>query len=239
MSYIIVTGKLDSGKSTVIDILAQKGFKTVKYTDVLSRMFDRTSLQERICSIFGDKAVKNGRLDLKYIQLMLYYNNEINKQELEYCMSSFFFSDFSEETWAYTDEPIFVEVPYIKNIINKFKEKLVNIKATIIVKATEENRKARAKKLTHELLLEKDFVDFDIEGIELENDTSLVSLNHSIEYILNSIEFTDSERNSVFLRFYKEHCQQEKEDIHCLAYYKFKNCSKCPFPCLSNKHRRK
>ena len=51
---VAITGGIADGKSTVLDILAKKGFQTESSDEIARRLFSDVSVQAEICSIFGE-----------------------------------------------------------------------------------------------------------------------------------------------------------------------------------------
>lgn len=73
MFVLGVTGGIGSGKSTVSDILANKGIRVLDADRISKEVTDVNGIAlPEIAEVFGNRAIRNGALDRKYISSIVF-----------------------------------------------------------------------------------------------------------------------------------------------------------------------
>ena len=73
MFVLGVTGGIGSGKSTVSDILANKGIRVLDADKISKEVTDVNGIAlPEIAEVFGNRAIRNGALDRKYISSIVF-----------------------------------------------------------------------------------------------------------------------------------------------------------------------
>lgn len=73
MFVLGVTGGIGSGKSTVSDILANKGIRVLDADRISKEVTDINGIAlPEIAEVFGNKSIRNGALDRKYISSIVF-----------------------------------------------------------------------------------------------------------------------------------------------------------------------
>ena len=107
-----ITGKIASGKSTVLKILKDKGFKVFSADEEVARLYTLESVKKGLISIFGE-AVLNDNLTISkpYIKNAIFNNLELKKKLEEYIHPLVKHSIQSFISKNKTEKLIIIEVP--------------------------------------------------------------------------------------------------------------------------------
>lgn len=71
-----LTGNIGSGKSEVATLLRQAGIDVINLDNIGREISHNDSTKEQIVAIFGDRAIKNGELDRKFIQAEIFASDK-------------------------------------------------------------------------------------------------------------------------------------------------------------------
>ena len=76
-----ITGKSGSGKSTYAQQLAEEnGFRVVNIDKISHAIMNLPAIKARLTDIFGDKVIKDGVIDRKYLGDLIFENRHLYKE---------------------------------------------------------------------------------------------------------------------------------------------------------------
>lgn len=79
--FIAITGHMGSGKTTVAEILREKGFDAIDVDCFSKELINKdNNVKRKLCSLINNKAVYNNQVDFKYIGKYFDENFDIEKQ---------------------------------------------------------------------------------------------------------------------------------------------------------------
>jgi dephospho-CoA kinase len=82
MEYIILTGGIASGKSSVDKILLKNGFSIIDADKIAHKLLDKKAAQ--ITNVFGDKFIENGKVKRKELGALVFHDKK--KREILECI---------------------------------------------------------------------------------------------------------------------------------------------------------
>ncbi len=233
----LVTGRIGSGKSKVMDILSKKGYKCIRTDDVAKNLEVRLEFFKHAVFIFGKACLTSrGEIDKAYLwkefmaksEAFDRYDTYVTESVIRYIRS---------ETMD-DNVPVFVETALVQKHLDALLAD-IPIEDVIHVQADDDIRIKRLihRGMTHERAC---FVDstqgFKWGGAKLhvldvhnDNDTDALALN--VNNALMCCSFSEPERDTMFLRKYNESPSYAKVNTRCYLYFNTGHCSKCPFPC--------
>lgn len=140
-TLVLLTGLMGSGKSTVANLIREKGYKVIDTDTLMKSLYDDPSIKQYVRVLFGNRAfedwpernsddVKDRKVDLKYIKEVFFDKQfMLASDALEAALYQSFRSHF--RLYDDTDDIIFVEaapVKYIDCFIRDYKIKnFVNV----------------------------------------------------------------------------------------------------------------
>lgn len=74
---VAITGGIGSGKSTVVHILRQKGYKTVDCDILAKQIAELPQTVDKVCKLLGKDAVSDGKLNRPYIRKTVFANSDL------------------------------------------------------------------------------------------------------------------------------------------------------------------
>lgn len=247
----LVTGKIGSGKSQVIDILKEKGFQTFKCDDVAKGMWAVPDVFQFLTQLFGKDVITNeGVIDKDFLRKAFMkeeYQEKFRRYE-NYIADKVF--DWIEKQIGSTNpkEPIFIECAWIKKFITFITHRVCSSMRIFIVKANDDVRNDRLLKrgVPQELINKTNEVqDWEItKGQKLgnriyyiDNSRSVSNLFDNVQKVLEECTFNREEQEEIFKRIYEKSPYFVKPNVYCYLYHNMLGCAMCPFPCSnSDKH---
>ncbi|MGL5440493.1 MAG: dephospho-CoA kinase [Filifactoraceae bacterium] len=109
-----LTGSIGTGKTTVSNILINRGIRVIDADKISRKITDDTEYLREIVDCFGEKILDNkGKLDRGYLRNLI-FSNDIYKMKLEDIMHPLINQRIWEEYLIYKDEAIVVfDIPLL------------------------------------------------------------------------------------------------------------------------------
>ncbi len=170
-----LTGVFGSGKTTVASIFKKYGIDVISCDDLVAELLEKEEVKKKLAEIFGNRAVKNGKVDKKKIAEVIFTDRE-KKEKLENLIHPLVFKRIDEEIKKNIDRIkkkgiIIVEIPLLFE--TKSEKKFDYI---IVVSASVDIIKSR---------LREKFNDREIE-LRWENQLPLKFKEKNADYIINN-----------------------------------------------------
>lgn len=241
----LVTGKIGSGKSKVIEILQEKGFQTFKCDYVAKGMWAVPEVFQFLVQLFGKDVLNDDScIDRNFLReafMKEEYQEKFRRYE-NYIVDVVF--KWIEKQIENCKEPVFIECAWIKKYVTFITHRSSTIRI-FIVNAEDEVRNARAlqRGVPKELLDKTNKIqDWELTKSQklgnkvyaIDNSGSISDLFDNVHKILEQCSFTTEEREAVFQRMYNNSRDFVKPNVHCYMYHNMVGCAKCPFPCQSS-----
>lgn len=244
--YVLITGFMGSGKSTVSEILRNKTFKVVDSDSFVKNLYKTDdTLKKLVISKFGVEASSNYEgpdkpfdLDFEFAKKEFFKEENDNKRrELEAYACGYLSVNikFQQELWGYP--VIFIEAALTEAIPTLIE--LLNIKIVIDVSIDENLRVSRLaqrgidEKTVKERMRLQQYPDFteDITVYPITNNGSVAELFDQVNDMLKNGFLTQDEKYQHFKTYLDNAPGYCKSNTWCYSYYNGKGCANCPFPC--------
>jgi len=107
---IALTGSISTGKSTVVELLKQTGFHVIDADSVAHQVLD--DQHQAIAKEFGEKYVRDGKVDRKLLGNMIFADQE-KRKVLEELLHPLIYARIAEESTLLDKraEPYIVDIP--------------------------------------------------------------------------------------------------------------------------------
>lgn len=170
-----LTGVFGSGKTAVASIFKKYGIDVISCDDLVAELLEKEEVKKELAGIFGNRVMKNGKLDKKKIAEVIFTDRE-KKEKLENLIHPLVFKRIDEEIKKNIDRIkkrgiIIVEIPLLFE--TKSEKKFDYI---IVVSASVDIIKSR---------LRERFNDREIE-LRWENQLPLKFKEKNADYIINN-----------------------------------------------------
>lgn len=132
---IALTGSISTGKSTAVELLKQTGFHVIDADSVAHQVLDEQ--HQAIAKAFGEKYVRNGKVDRKSLGNMIFADQQ-KRKVLEELLHPLIYAKIAEESTLLDKraEPYIVDIPLffeggryaIENVIVVYAKKQQQLK---------------------------------------------------------------------------------------------------------------
>ena len=110
---IVITGSIGTGKSTALDIIKELGFTVLDSDKIVHEGYNIGSdLYYRIIEHFGDKILKDEKIDRRKLGRIV-FNNEEKLHELNNLVHGYVYNKLKEGIENCYDNVIFLDIPLI------------------------------------------------------------------------------------------------------------------------------
>ena len=133
---IALTGSISTGKSTVVNLLKEKGFHIIDADTIAHQILD--TQHQAIATIFGEQFVHEGKVDRKALGAVIFADKEKRKQ-LEGLLHPLIYDEIerlASEEDKYV-KPYFVDIPLF------FETKRYPIERSLVIYAPKEQQLSR------------------------------------------------------------------------------------------------
>ncbi|MBO7693935.1 MAG: dephospho-CoA kinase [Methanobrevibacter sp.] len=248
--FVLITGRMGSGKSAVSDLLRKKHYKVIDTDSEVKKYYEDPDVFKFIVNTFGKGILdENGSID-KWKILQVYKRKD--KTECN-ALSAILISKLIEQLSAIQkQEVIFVEGALIREI-GWFVHAL-SINKILYVDSSDELRYKRiSKRESYADLLEldsmqckdnlynyycgEDHINFGNLGDSfsvhlIENNGSIEELNDKImDFLEKDLKLDFIEKLEMYRRYLGESPSYCAENSWCYSFYNTGGCNSCPFPC--------
>ena len=262
--FVLITGRMGSGKSKVSELLRKKHYKVIDSDSEVKKLYENPAVFQEIVNGLGPWVLDdNGRIDTsKLLKDVFTGDDECRKQWRNIVMNAVIWEFIDQLTQRYKDnkEVIFIEAALTPEI--GWVRHHLDIYDVIMVKADEKTRKDRMwSRSNHELLMMLDktqdekYLNLyksesklpatsidppDIMAV-VENNETVEDLNDRLMEVLEKeLNITHEEKLAVYLRYLKEAPNYCHDNAWCYSFFNLGGCNSCPFPCANqDKYYRK
>lgn len=244
--YVLITGFMGSGKSTVSELLRAKTFKVIDSDSFAKNLYKTDdTLKKLVISKFGIEASSNYEdpdkpfdLDFEFAKKEFFKaENDEKRRDLESYICGYLSVNvqFNRELWGYP--VVFIEAALTEAIPTLVE--LLKIKTVIDVSIDDRLRASRlaqrgidTKTLNERMRLQK-YIDFDetITVYPITNNGTIIDLYHQVDDMLKNGFMNSREKYQHFKAYLDNAPEYCRTNTWCYLYYNNKGCSNCPFPC--------
>lgn len=245
--FILLTGLIGAGKSTVADLLRKKHYIVVDSDSEAKALYRTPEVFRKAVSTFGKGIITDeGYIDLEALKPRVFDHEDDRMQSfLEYLVDML--SEALADRYGNTEEIVFVEAastPQLYRVIF-----LLSIHEAIYVNAPSDVRYGRLQNDRNMTLEDIKRIDalqkwtyygrFQPEGkggrpvmYLLNNSGDKADLLEPLDGILaRDIAPTPRQKYALYERYLRESPDYCKENAWCYSFYNMGGCTFCPFPC--------
>ena len=187
---IAVTGGIGSGKSTVLNMIAERGYPVMSCDRIYSELAERPEFIAKLCRRFGDIVDDNGRLDRKKLSEIVFGDRE-KLAALDEITHPAIYNEMFRRAAGY-DKICFCEVPLLfeggaQSLFDGVIVVLRNASERIAGAAKRDNVPEEAVKIRMASQFDYDNGDF-AEYYVIHNNSNLAQLREEVEATLKRIE---------------------------------------------------
>ena len=245
--FILLTGLIGAGKSTVADLLRKKHYIVVDSDSEAKALYRTPEVFRKAVSSFGKGILTDeGDIDLEALRPRVFDHEDDRMQSfLEYLVDTL--SIALADRYGNTEEIVFVEAAFTPQLYRVIF--LLSIHEAIYVNAPRDVRYGRLQNDRNMTLADIKRIDalqkwtyygrFQPEGkggrpvmYLLNNSGDKADLLEPLDDILtNRIVLSTEEKYALYERYLRESPDYCKENAWCYSFYNMGGCSACPFPC--------
>ena len=254
--FVLITGKMASGKSKVSELLRKKHYKVIDSDAEVKKLYEKPIVFQEIVNGLGPWVLDDkGHIDTsKLLSEVFTRTDEVGRRWRNIVTGSVMWEFLDIQNRLYTDskEVIFIEAALTPEL--GWCRSYLSIYDVIMVKTDEKTRLDRLySRPNHELLSELDktqdekYLNLyksdlmpaspidppDIMAV-IENNGTEEDLNKRLMVILEKeLNITHEEKLATYLRYLKECPTYCHDNAWCYSFFNCGGCDSCPFPCQS------
>lgn len=254
--FVLITGKMGSGKSKVSELLRKKHYIVVDSDSEVKKLYSEDS-EIFQCAVeqFGPVCLNaDGTLNKEYLANEVMFSKDPEMYEKkEYFMCNVVLRLLSklESFYEKWDEVIFVEAALTKEV--GWCRIALSMHDVIMVKTDEELRQERLKQRPNyertkefdQLQDENNLNVYRSYGVEeqlslpenlivLENNGTETELNDKLMVVLEKqLGLTHKEKLATYIRYLQSAPDYCHDNAWCYSFFNLGGCNSCPFPCAS------
>ena len=254
--FILITGKMASGKSKVSELLRKKHYKVIDSDAEVKKLYEKPIVFQEIVNGLGPWVLNDkGHIDTsKLLSEVFTRTDEVGKHWRNIVIQAVMWEFLDIQNRLYTDskEVIFIEAALTSEL--GWCRSYLSIYDVIMVKTDEKTRLDRLySRPNHELLSELDktqdekYLNLyksdlmpaspidppDIMAV-IENNGTEEDLNERLMVILEKeLNITHEEKLATYLRYLKECPTYCHDNAWCYSFFNLGGCNNCPFPCAN------
>lgn len=245
--FILLTGLIGAGKSTVADLLRKKHYIVVDTDSEAKSLYRTPEVFRKAVSTFGKGILTDeGDIDLEALKPRVFDHEDDRMQSfLEYLVDTL--SETLADRYENTEEIVFVEAAFTPQLYRVICN--LSIHEAIYVNAPNDVRYGRLQNDRDMTLEDINRIDalqkwtyygrFQPEGIGgrpvmylLNNCGDKADLLAPLDEILaRDIAPTPRQKYALYERYLRESPDYCKENAWCYSFYNMGGCKSCPFPC--------
>lgn len=251
--FVLITGKIGSGKSAVSDLLRKKHYLVVDSDSAVKKLYDEDpEMFQSVVEQFGPACLKeDGTINKSYLsqavlsedpemqeKMQIVTNNVVMRllQNLER-----FYEDWNEV--VFVEAALTTELGWCRSYLSMHDVLMVKMDETV----RQERLKMRANyektKVFEKFQSEDNLNLYRCYGIEqqleppenlivLDNNGSLDDLNNQLMEVLEfRLKLTHKEKLATYIRYLQECPDYCHDNAWCYSFYNCGGCATCPFPC--------
>lgn len=186
---IAITGGIGSGKSLVSKYLSDKGYPVFSCDKIYKEICDNREYLKKLSELFGNEAIKNGKINRKYLSDLVFHDKEslkkLNGLSHPMIMSELMRKMDGEEGVVFAEVPLLFEGNY-ENLFDKIiivyrplQKRILSIMERDGIAEEEALSRINHQVDYEEKIKQNDFIIY--------NDGDIAALKRNIEKILHEI----------------------------------------------------
>ena len=253
--FVLITGKIGSGKSAVSELLRKKHYIVVDTEKEVKKLYaEDAEMFQSVVEQFGRASLnEDGSLNKAYlVEAMLSTDPEM-QEKVEIVMNNVVMRLLQnlERFYEDWDEVIFVEAALTKEV--GWCRNYLSMHDVLMIKTNETLRQERLQKRENyertkqfeQLQSEDNLNVYRSYGLEqllappdnlivVENNGSVEELNDRLIVVLEKeLKLTHKEKLATYLRYLAECPTYCHDNAWCYSFFNCGGCVNCPFPCVN------
>ena len=226
--YIIITGQIASGKSSISKLIKErnKNYLVLDADDQIKELYKRgAELYKVLVNEFGDSILnEKGNISKAKLRRTVFLNDE-NREKLNELTHPVILKNMVSLAKESEADVVFLQIPLLNESINILK-KLVNIDEIWNITASDEvrfnrlmSRKGMTEEIAHRIMeIQSEFESDDFDILSIENNGDYEELNNKLNLLFDNSCIKEEKKTGFFGRFKKnkkekiEELNEESED---------------------------
>ena len=253
--FVLITGKIGSGKSAVSELLRKKHYIVVDTDKEVKKLYtEDAEMFQSVVEQFGRASLnEDGTLNKTYLVEAMFSKDPEMQEKVEIVTNNVVMRLLQnlERFYEDWDEVIFVEAALTKEV--GWCRSYLNMHDVLMVKTDETLRQERLQKRENyertkhfeQLQSEDNLNMYRSYGLEqqldppdnlivVENNGSVEELNDRLMVVLEKeLKLTHKEKLATYLRYLAECPTYCHDNAWCYSFFNCGGCVNCPFPCAN------
>ena len=253
--FVLITGKIGSGKSAVSELLRKKHYIVVDTDKEVKKLYtEDAEIFQSVVEQFGRASLnEDGSFNRAYLVEAMFSKDPEMQEKVETVMNNIIMRLLQnlESFYEDWDEVIFVEAALTKEV--GWCRSYLSMHDVLMVKTDETLRQERLQKRENyektkqfeQLQSEDNLNMYRSYGLEqpldppdnlivVENNGSVEELNDRLMVVLEKeLKLTHKEKLATYLRYLAECPTYCHDNAWCYSFFNLGGCVNCPFPCAS------
>jgi dephospho-CoA kinase len=253
--FVLITGKIGSGKSAVSDLLRKKHYIVVDTDKEVKKLYaEDAEMFQSVVEQFGRASLnEDGSLNKAYLAEAMFSKDPEMQEKVEIVTNNVVMRLLQnlERFYEDWDEVIFVEAALTKEV--GWCRSYLSMHDVLMVKTDETLRQERLQKRENyemtkqfeQLQSEDNLNMYHSYGLEqplnppdnlivIENNGSVEELNDRLMVVLEKeLKLTHKEKLATYLRYLAECPNYCHDNAWCYSFFNCGGCVNCPFPCAN------
>ena len=221
--YIIITGQIASGKSSISELIKKrnKNYLVLDADDQIKELYKRgAELYKVLVNEFGDSILnEKGNISKAKLRRTVFLNDE-NREKLNELTHPVILKNMVSLAKESEADVVFLQIPLLNESINILK-KLVNIDEIWNITASDEvrfnrlmSRKGMTEEIAHRIMeIQSDFESDDFDILSIENNGDYEELNNKLNLLFDNSCIKEEKKIGFFGRF-KKNKKEEIEELN-------------------------
>lgn len=221
--YIIITGQIASGKSSISELIKErnKNYLVLDADDQIKELYKRgAELYKVLVNEFGDIILnEKGNISKAKLRRTVFLNDE-NREKLNELTHPVILKNMVGLAKESEADVVFLQIPLLNESINILK-KLVNIDEIWNITASDEvrfnrlmSRKGMTEEIAHRIMeIQSDFESDDFDILSIENNGDYEELNNKLNLLFDNSCIKEEKKIGFFGRF-KKNKKEEIEELN-------------------------
>ena len=255
--FVLITGKMASGKSKVSELLRKKHYKVIDSDAEVKKLYEKPIVFQEIVNGLGPWVLNDkGHIDTSKLlsEVFTRTDEEVGKRWRNIVIQAVMWKFLDIQNRLYTDskEVIFIEAALTPEL--GWCRSYLSIYDVIMVKTDEKTRMDRLySRPNHELLLKLDktqdekYLNLyksdlmpaspidppDVLSVIENNGTEEYLNDRLMEVLEKELNITHEEKLATYIRYLKECPTYCHDNVWCYNFFNCGGCTVCPFPCAN------
>lgn len=253
--FVLITGKIGSGKSTVANLLRKKHYTVIDSDSLAKSFYSNPEIYKQVVNTLGPKCLnEDGNINFEYLRNNLFFSaDEVMKEVKNYICGLVLSELFKSIDARYENnkEVVFIEAAlteYVGTCISWFDIEdviFVHTKNDLRLERLQQRSNYESTKQFENYQLAKNMVYYKYGAMYkymgpvknfmlVKNNSSEEELNDQLMVLLEQkLNLMHEEKLAVYLRYLQEAPSYCHDNAWCYSFFNLGGCVNCPFPCKS------